>query len=164
MKYFPRTSVIGVLQKSRKTCKTETLNLKILEIESSSCPCSMTSNGQGVEIQKCTSNSEKIRDSREDTGHSSALETKRSGTELSITHLKENGIPSPRRWWNDSKKPVTQYSRVSVLEIVGILKRKRNRDTIHFNANASNTELLFRTIHQQISSVSTEQSQANNSV
>ena len=32
------------------------------------------------------------RDSREDTGHSKALETKRSGT---ATHLKDNGIPSP---------------------------------------------------------------------
>ena len=38
----------------------------------------------------------------------------------------------------------------------GILKRKNKRDTIHFNVDALNTELLFRTIH----SVSTEQSQA----
>ena len=30
-------------------------------------------------------------------------------------HLTENGIPSPHRWWNGSKKPVTQYSRASVL-------------------------------------------------
>ena len=29
----------------------------------------------------------------------------------------------------------------------GILKRKNNSDTIHFTADASNTELLFRTIH-----------------
>ena len=29
----------------------------------------------------------------------------------------------------------------------GILKRKNNRNTIHFNADASNTELLFRTLH-----------------
>ena len=29
----------------------------------------------------------------------------------------------------------------------GILKRTKNRDTTHFNADASNTELLFRTIH-----------------
>ena len=29
----------------------------------------------------------------------------------------------------------------------GILKRKQNRDTIHFNADSSNTELLFRTVH-----------------
>ena len=28
----------------------------------------------------------------------------------------------------------------------GFLKRTNNRDTIHFNADASNTELLFRTI------------------
>ena len=29
----------------------------------------------------------------------------------------------------------------------GILKRKQNRDTIHFNAESSNTELLLRIIH-----------------
>ena len=29
----------------------------------------------------------------------------------------------------------------------GILKRKNNNDTLHFNADASNTELLFRIIH-----------------
>ena len=29
----------------------------------------------------------------------------------------------------------------------GILKRKINRDTLHFNADSSNTELVFRTIH-----------------
>ena len=29
----------------------------------------------------------------------------------------------------------------------GVLKRKKNRDTIHFNADSANTELLFRTIH-----------------
>ena len=29
----------------------------------------------------------------------------------------------------------------------GILKLKNNRDTIHFNADASNTELLFQIIH-----------------
>ena len=41
-----------------------------------------------------------------------------------------------------------------------ILKRKGGRCTIHFNADSSNTELLFRTI-QQISSESTEQFQAD---
>ena len=29
----------------------------------------------------------------------------------------------------------------------GILKKKSGRDTIHFNADASNTELLIRIIH-----------------
>ena len=33
----------------------------------------------------------------------------------------------------------------------GILKRKKNRDTVHINADASNAELLFRTIHSALS-------------
>ena len=39
-------------------------------------------------------------------------------------------------------------------------KSKNGRDTIHFNADSSNTELSFAQFTQQISSVSTEQSQA----
>ena len=46
------------------------------------------------------------RDSREVGGHSWAQETKRNGMELSVLQLKENGIPQPHRWWNDSKKQV----------------------------------------------------------
>ena len=38
-------------QRSRKTCKIEQLNPKSWKIESSSCQCSMTSNGQREEIQ-----------------------------------------------------------------------------------------------------------------
>ena len=38
-------------EKSRKTCKNKTLNLKILKIESSSCRCSMILNGREEEIQ-----------------------------------------------------------------------------------------------------------------
>ena len=87
------------------------------------------------------------RDSHEDTGHSSAVETKRNGTELSTVHLKENEIPSPQRWWDISKKLVTQYSRASVLLSREILKRKGGRCTLHFDADSSNTELLLRTIH-----------------
>ena len=44
--------------------------------------------------------------SREDTGHSSSLETRRNGLELSVIHLKGKVIPQPHRWWNDSKKLV----------------------------------------------------------
>ena len=29
----------------------------------------------------------------------------------------------------------------------GILRKKNNKETIHFTADASNTELLYRTIH-----------------
>ena len=31
----------------------------------------------------------------------------------------------------------------------GILKRKKGKETIHFNEDSSNTELLFRTIHSE---------------
>ena len=40
----------------------------------------------------------------------------------------------------------TMFKSISALSR-GILKRKNNRDTIHFNADASNTELLPRTSH-----------------
>ena len=91
----------------------------MVKIESTSCHCSRTSIAQREEIQKDVfqiPNNSRItrRDSLEDAVHSSAQETKRSGTELSATHLKEKGIPSLHRWWNASKKPVTQYSRASV--------------------------------------------------
>ena len=60
-----------------------------------------------------------------------------------MTHLKEIGTLQLLKWWKDSKIPVIQYSRVSVLRVVNPEKK----DTIHFNADASNTELLFRIIH-----------------
>ena len=83
-------------RRSRKTCKIETLSPKMLKIESSSCQCSLTLIGPREEIQKYVfliPNMSSItrRDSREDIGHSSARETKRS-TELSATHLKEMGF------------------------------------------------------------------------
>ena len=83
----------------------------------------------------------------EDTGHSKAQPTNKNDTELSATHLKENGIPLPQKWWDISKRLDTQYSRASVLWVVKFWKRKGGRCTMHFNADSSNTELLFRTIH-----------------
>ena len=62
---------------------------------------------------------EKSRDTRKDscrdTGRFSVLETERSGMEPFLKHLKENGTLQPLKWWNDSRIPVIQYSRVSVL-------------------------------------------------
>ena len=55
---------------------------------------------------------------------------------LFFIHLKENGTLQPPKWWSDSKLPVVQLSR-------GILKKKNNRDTIHFNADASNHSALI---------------------
>ena len=131
--YFPGLTSWRSSRRSRKTCKIETLNLKSLKIESSSCQCSMTSNGQREEIQKSALQIPKKwkitrRSSREDTGQSSAQETKRSGTELSVTHLKEIGVhrltdggkiqrnPSPSiqehqcfESWNSEKKEKQTY-------------------------------------------------------
>ena len=99
----------------------------------------------------CISNSEKSRDTRRnprrDAGRSSVLETKTSGMELFLTHLKENGTLQPLKMlerFKDTGHPV--FNSISALSR-GILKKKNNRDTIHFSAHASNTELLFRIIH-----------------
>ena len=79
----------------------------------------------------CISNSVKSRntrrDSRKDTGRFWVLEMKRSGLELFVAHLKENGTLQPLIWWNDSKIQVIQYSRVWVLWVVGSWKRKTER-------------------------------------
>ena len=69
--------------------------------------------------EKCISNSEHVDNyaKRFSHGHWSfpgpGDEKKWYGT-LSYTPG-ENGIPSPQRWWDISKKLVTQYSRASVL-------------------------------------------------
>ena len=56
---------------------------------------------------------------------------------------RRNGIPQPMKWHSDSKKPVVFTSALSR----GILKRKIGFETIHFNEDSSNTELLFQRIH-----------------
>ena len=46
--------------------------------------------------------------------------------------------------YKETAHPV--FKNISVLSC-GFLKKKNGRDTIHFNADASNTELLFRRVH-----------------
>ena len=62
---------------------------------------------------------------------------------------------TPKGKWDSTTTPMVErfretghpvFKSISALSR-GILKRKCNRDTIHFNADASNTEILFRTIH-----------------
>ena len=62
---------------------------------------------------------------------------------------RKNGILQPLKlkWWNDSKIPFLHYSKVSVLWVVESWKRRITVTPIHLNADASNTELLFRIIH-----------------
>ena len=45
-----------------------------------------------------------------DIGRFSALETTRSGMEIVFTNPRENGISSLHRWYNESRKQVTQSS------------------------------------------------------
>ena len=93
-------------RKSRMICESGSWNLRDSQTGSSSCQCSTTSIGQGI----CTSNSEKSRNTRKDscrdTGRFSVLETKNSGMELFLIHLRENMTLQPLKWWNDSKIPV----------------------------------------------------------
>ena len=128
------------------------LNVKNSQIGSSSCRCSTTSIGQEMEtmdivfrIQKESRHTR--RDSRRDTGSSSVLEVKRNCTELSVVHLNENETLQPLRWWNDSKKPVFQYSRVSVL-LSRVILKKRGTETPYTSMRMHQTQsLLFRIVH-----------------
>ena len=109
-------------RRSRKICKIGTLNQKNLKIESSSCQCSndieWTKKGNS---EQCVSNSEKVKmyamkfSRTLNIPHPLALEKKRNDMKVTNIRLKENGFPPPRKWWNDSKKQVTLYSRVPVL-------------------------------------------------
>ena len=83
------------------------------------------------------------RDSRRDTGRSSVLETKRSGMDLFFIHLKENGTLQSLKWWNDSKKNRSSSIQEYQCFESWNCEKEKYRDTIHFNADASNTELLF---------------------
>ena len=129
---------------SRKTCNVETFEPEKFEdritFMSMFNDIEWTQRGNS---EKFISNSELVKSyaKRFSRGHWTFLgpgdEKKWYG---SVIRLKENEILPPHRWWNDSKKQVIQYSRAS------ILKRKSNWDTVHFSADASNTELFFRTI------------------
>ena len=97
------------------------------------------------EIQKKSRNTRK--DSCKDTGRFSVLETKRK---------RHGTLPCsrPERQWDstanemverfkDTGHPVSKS--ISALSR-GILKKKNGGDTMHFNADALNTELSFRII------------------
>ena len=99
----------------------------------------------------CISNSEKVKEhaKRFSKGHWTFLgpvddmhwygtlpETPEGKWDSTATQMMER--------FKDTSHPV--FKSISALSR-GILEKKNNRDTIHFNADGSNTELLFRTIH-----------------
>ena len=148
-------------RRSRKTCKIETLNLKILKIESSSCQCSMTLNGQREEIQNNVCQiPNKSRITRRDSRDPRSWRRKEVVWNSQLYTWRKMGFRSHTDGGTMQRNRSLSISTASVLWVVD-LKRKSNRDTIHFNADAANTELLFRTIHSANQlSVSTDQSQA----
>ena len=82
-----------------------------------------------------------------DLGHSCVQEKMTNSTERTLINLKENGMKSPISWSKTSKESGHPIFRgISALD-GGVLKRKSGRCTIHFTAESSIAELLFRTIH-----------------
>ena len=151
-------------RRSRKTCKVETLNLKILAIESSSCQLSDDiewKNRPNNVFQIPNTSSVTWRDSRKDSGHSLDRETKRSGTGLSVFHPERKLDSTAHRWWYASTKPVTQYSRASVLWVVEFWQERRTETPYTSMRMLRTQNSYFERFAQQISSVSTEQSQAD---
>ena len=114
----------------------------------------MTSNGQREEIQKNISNSEQVQNyaKRSSRGHWTFLgpgdEKKWYGT---LSYTPEGKCDSTATQmverFPETGRPV--FKSISALSR-GLLKKKNNRDTRHFNADASNTELLFPPIHSAI--------------
>ena len=97
------------------------------------------------QIQKKSANT--WRDSRKDIGRSLDLEMKRNIMEIASASPKESGIPEQHKCYNDSRrKDIQFFSGVSSLSR-GVLKRRKNKDTIYFTAETWNVELLLRIIH-----------------
>ena len=101
--------------------------------------------------EKCNSNSNQIKNyaQRFSQGHWTCLgpgdEKKWYGTHCYKPDGKwDSAAPSMVQRFAETGHPI--FKGISALSR-GILKRKQKRDTIHFNADSSNTELLFRTIH-----------------
>ena len=144
VEYSPRTFVIADSSKSRMICESETLFLKkftdriIFMSMFNDIDCTRKGN-DGI----CASNSQK---SGKYAKRFSVLETRRSGMELFLT---------PEGKWDSTATQMVErfkgnghpvFKNISALSR-GILKQKSGRDTVNFNADASNTELFFRIIH-----------------
>ena len=84
---------------------------------------------------------------RADIGHSSARRRTNNGMERTLTNPKDCGIKNADvtlEKFKEKGHPI--FRGISALNR-GALKRKGGRCTIHFTAESSNAELLFRAIH-----------------
>ena len=138
-------------RRSRTTCRIETLNPKSLKIESYSCQRSMTSNGHGEEIQRNVfkiPNKSTIarRDSREDAGHW-PWKRKEIVWNSQLKTWRKMGFHRHTDCWTIHRNRSSSIQEHQCFKSWNSPKRKKNRDTIHFNTDVTNTELLFWTIH-----------------
>ena len=109
-------------------------------IEWSSCQCSMTLIWKGKTKSM-------PRHLTMDTRHSWDLEKKASGVKDMQPIMVASGIFMFHKWWETSRIPDIRHSKVISLLDRGILKKKNNRDTNHFNGEHCNIDLLYRTVH-----------------
>ena len=101
------------------------------------------------------------RDPREDTGHSSALEMKEMIWNSRLyTWRKVRFYRHTVGGRFKKRPPIIQYSRASVLWVVRFWKQKNHIGTIHFNADASNSNLVSNDSLSKSAQFSAEQSQA----
>ena len=148
---FPGISSLRILQEIQRDLKRAS-NLKNSQTGSSSCQCSTTSIGQRKEIMRFAYRMQKKWritrwDSCKDTGRFWVLDRTRSGMENPRIFPMETGTPQQIKWYNDSKKPVIPRSKALVLGVVESWTGRKVKETIHFNGDSSNTELLFRISH-----------------
>ena len=144
---IPGLTSLGILQEIQKDLQERNIEPVILEIELFSCQCSMISIGHEKETKRFVFRIHKKsrctrRDSRRDIGRSSVLERTRSCMEDASTNLKENKIPFSQmaNRFKETGHPIFTSASAFSREI---LRKLKGKETIHFNADSSNTELLF---------------------
>ena len=130
-KIFPGLTYLEILQKIQKDLQDRNIEPEKFEdriiFMSIFKDIEWTKKGHS---EKCISTSEQV---------------KNYAKRFSRGHWTSLGLGDGKKWYGTSKKAVIQYSRV--FDALNRRILKNNRDTIHFNADASNTELFFRTIH-----------------
>ena len=139
-------------KRSRLMCEKETLNLINSRTGSSSCQCSTTSIGRRNEtmefvfrIQKKSRNTlEEILAGTQDVHRSWRLRKWYGTFSYTLEGKRDSTATQMVERFKDTCHPV--FKSISALSC-GILKKKEWQRHQHFNADASNTDLLFRIIH-----------------
>ena len=150
-KIFPRSCALQLLLTIHKDLERKHITLKSV-IESFSCPCSITLNWRRQEIKILELWLQEqweiiLQGSKMDTGHYWEQVKKASGTMIMQPVVKANGFFVLLEWWTISRiRDIQLFKRISPLGR-GIRKKKKGKDTIRFNGEYSNIDLLCRTVH-----------------